>query len=61
MPVYLTKDERKKLRRRRKQERLKEKNNQIKLGMIEPDKPKIKLSNMAIVKKEEFILDPSRV
>lgn len=61
MPVFLTKDEKKKLKRRRKQERLKERNNQIKLGLIEPDKPKLKFSNMAIVLKDEFIMDPSRV
>jgi len=61
MPVFLTKDEKKKLKRRRKQERLKERNNQIKLGLIEPDKPKLKFSNMAIVLKDEFVVDPSRV
>ena len=29
--------------------------------MIEPDKPKLKISNMAIVMKDEFIIDPSKV
>lgn len=29
-----------------------EKNDMIKLGMIEPDKPKLKLSNMAIVMRD---------
>ena len=38
-----------------------EKNDMIKLGMIEPDKPKLKVSNMAIVMKDEFIIDPSKV
>ena len=33
----------------------------IKLGLIEPDKPKLKISNMAIVMKDEFIIDPSKV
>lgn len=45
----------------RKREKLQEKNDKIKLGVLEPDKPKLKLSNMALVKKEEYILDPSRV
>lgn len=61
MPVFLTKDEKKKLKRRRKQERLREKNNLIKLGQLEADKPKLKFSNMALVLKDEFIMDPSRV
>ena len=29
-----------------------EKNDMIKLGMIQPDKPKLKVSNMAIVMKD---------
>ena len=38
-----------------------EKNDMIKLGIIEPEKPKIKISNMAAVMKNEFIIDPSKV
>ena len=45
----------------RKREKLQQKNDKIKLGLIEPDKPKLKLSNMALVMKEEYIIDPSRV
>jgi U4/U6 small nuclear ribonucleoprotein PRP3 len=52
MPEFLTKDEKKKLKRRRKQERLKAKNDQIKLGLVEPDRPKLKFSNMALVMKD---------
>lgn len=52
IPVYLTKDERKKLKRKRKKEKLIEKNDMIKLGLIEPEKPKLKVSNMAIVMKD---------
>ena len=61
MPVFLTKDERKKLKRMRKREKLKDKNDRMKLGLLEPEKPKLKLSNMALVMKEEYIIDPSRV
>lgn len=49
--MFLTKDEKKKLKRIRKREKLQEKNDKIKLGFIEPDKPKLKLSNMALVMK----------
>lgn len=33
----------------------------IKLGMIEADKPRLKIANMAVVMKNEFIIDPSKV
>ena len=33
----------------------------IKLGIIEPEKPRLKISNMAIVMKDQFIVDPSKV
>lgn len=33
----------------------------IRLGLIEPEKPKLKISNMAIVMKDQFIIDPSKV
>ena len=51
LPSYLTKEERKKLKRKRKHEKLLQKNDQIKLGLIEPDKPKLRVGNIAIVMK----------
>lgn len=33
----------------------------IRLGLIEPEKPKLKISNMAVVMKDEFIMDPSKI
>lgn len=33
----------------------------IRLGLIEPDKPRLKISNMAIVHKNQFIMDPSKI
>lgn len=61
MPMYLTKDEKKKLKRKRKREKLLEKNDMIKLGLIEPEKPKLRVGNMALVMKNQFVLDPSKV
>jgi len=61
MPMYLTKDEKKKLKRKKKREKLLEKNDMIKLGLIEPEKPKLRVGNMALVMKNEFVLDPSKV
>lgn len=61
LPMYLTKDERKKLKRKRKHEKLLAKNDQIKLGLIQPDKPKLRVGNMALVMKNEFILDPTKI
>lgn len=51
MPMYLTKDEKKKLKRKKKREKLLEKNDMIKLGLIEPEKPKLRVGNMALVMK----------
>ena len=59
--MYLTKDERKKLKRQKKHQKLLQKNDKIKLGLIEPDKPKLRVGNMAIVMKNQFILDPSKI
>ena len=59
--MFLTKQEKKKAKRKRKHEKLLEKNDQIKLGLIQPDKPKLRVGNMAIVMKNQFILDPSKV
>lgn len=61
MPMYLTKDEKKKLKRKKKREKLLEKNDMIKLGLIEPEKPKLRVGNMALVMKNQFVLDPSKV
>lgn len=33
----------------------------VKLGLIEPEKPKLRVGNMALVMKNQFILDPSKV
>lgn len=33
----------------------------VKLGLIEPEKPKLRVGNMALVMKNQFVLDPSKV
>ena len=42
LPMFLTKKERKRLRKLRRQEKEKEKQEKMKLGLIEPPKPKLK-------------------
>lgn len=33
----------------------------VKLGLIKPEKPKLRVGNMALVMKNQFVLDPSKV
>lgn len=51
MPMYLTKDQKKKLKRKKRKEKLLEKNDMVKLGLIQPEKAKLRVGNMAIVMK----------
>ncbi|KAK2198323.1 bifunctional Pre-mRNA-splicing factor 3/U4-U6 small nuclear ribonucleoprotein Prp3/Domain of unknown function DUF1115 [Babesia duncani] len=60
-PVMLTKEERKKLRRRKRQERLKRIQDKIRIGLIPPPPPKLKLSNLMNVLKNQSAADPSKV
>ncbi|KAI7898536.1 pre-mRNA processing factor 3-domain-containing protein [Cokeromyces recurvatus] len=59
--LMLTKRERKKMRRQRRAEALKDKRDKIRLGLIEPDPPKVKISNLMKVLGEEAIQDPTKV
>ncbi|KAI8331439.1 pre-mRNA processing factor 3-domain-containing protein [Choanephora cucurbitarum] len=59
--LMLTKKERKKMRRQRRAEALKDKRDKIRLGLIEPDAPKVKISNLMKVLGEEQIQDPTKV
>lgn len=61
LPMFLTKKERKRLRKLRRQEKEKDKQEKLKLGLIEPDKPKLKFNNFMRVLSEEAIQDPSKV
>ncbi|XP_015790431.1 U4/U6 small nuclear ribonucleoprotein Prp3-like isoform X2 [Tetranychus urticae] len=61
LPVFLTKKERKKLRRQNRREEYKEKQEKIRLGLEPPPEPKVKMSNMMRVLREEAINDPTKV
>ncbi|GMH37612.1 hypothetical protein BSKO_05485 [Bryopsis sp. KO-2023] len=60
-PLKLTKAEMKKLRSQRRQQREKEKQELIRQGLLEPPKPKVKISNMMRVLAEEAAADPTAV
>ncbi|KAJ3126415.1 U4/U6 small nuclear ribonucleoprotein Prp3 [Nowakowskiella sp. JEL0407] len=60
-PVMLTDKERKKLRRQLRAERLKDKQEKIRLGLLPPDEPKVKLSNLMKVLGGDAIQDPTKV
>ena len=60
-PLMLTKAEQKKLRTQRRVAREKEKQEMIKQGLIEPPKPKVKISNLMRVLKDEAVLDPTAI
>ena len=61
LPVFLTKKERKKLRRQNRREAWKEKQEKIRLGLEPPPEPKVKMSNMMRVLGEQAIKDPTKV
>ncbi|KAG0239538.1 pre-mRNA processing factor 3-domain-containing protein [Mortierella sp. GBAus27b] len=60
-PLMLTTKERKKLRRQRRRELLKEKQDKVRLGLLPPDAPKVKLANMMRVLGQEAVLNPTEV
>ncbi|KAL0081390.1 pre-mRNA processing factor 3-domain-containing protein [Phycomyces blakesleeanus] len=59
--LMLTKKERKKLRRQQRQETQKEKQDKIRLGLLPPDPPKVKISNLMRVLGDEAIQDPTKI
>ncbi|KAJ1549718.1 hypothetical protein HK405_002566, partial [Cladochytrium tenue] len=60
-PLMLTKRERKKLRRQRRLEAQREKQAKIRLGLLPPEQPKVKISNLMRVLGTEAVQDPTRV
>ncbi|KAI9317333.1 pre-mRNA processing factor 3-domain-containing protein [Zopfochytrium polystomum] len=60
-PLMLTKKERKKLRRQRRMEAQKEKQDKIRLGLLPPEQPKVKISNLMRVLGTEAVQDPTKV
>ncbi|CAK7198675.1 U4/U5/U6 small nuclear ribonucleoprotein prp3 [Sporothrix eucalyptigena] len=60
-PMYLTKQEQKKLRRQRRMAELKETQAKIRLGLVPAPPPKVKRSNLMRVLGEEAVQDPTAV
>lgn len=61
LPVFLTKKERKKLRRQNRREAWKEEQEKIRLGLIDPPEPKLKISNLMRVLGNEAVQDPTKI
>lgn len=61
LPVYLTRKERRKLRRQNRAEALREQQEKIRLGLIQPPEPKVRISNLMKVLGSEAVQDPSKV
>jgi len=59
--VMLTAKERKKMRRQNRAETLKEEQEKIRLGLIPPPEPKVKISNLMRVLGSEAVQDPTKV
>ncbi|KAJ3217522.1 hypothetical protein HDU67_007773 [Dinochytrium kinnereticum] len=60
-PLMLTKKERKKLRRQRRQEAQKETRDKVRLGLIPPEQPKLKISNLMRVLGTDAVQDPTKI
>ncbi|XP_076338997.1 pre-mRNA processing factor 3 [Tachypleus tridentatus] len=61
LPVYLTKKERKKLRRQNRREAWKEKQEKIRIGLEPPPEPKVRLSNLMRVLGTQAVQDPTKI
>lgn len=61
LPVFLTKKEKKKLRRQNRREQWKDQQEQIRLGLIDPPEPKLRISNLMRVLGTEAVQDPTKI
>ncbi|KAK3879323.1 hypothetical protein Pcinc_016108 [Petrolisthes cinctipes] len=61
LQVFLTKQERKKLRRMNRRETWKEKQEKIRLGLEPPPEPKVRMANLMRVLGTEAVLDPTKM
>lgn len=59
--LMLTKKEQRKLRRQRRAADLQDKRDRIKMGLLPPDPPKVKLSNLMRVLTSEAVSDPTKI
>ncbi|KIY46020.1 PRP3-domain-containing protein [Fistulina hepatica ATCC 64428] len=60
-PLMLTSREQKKMRRLRRKAELQDKRDRIKAGLLPPDAPKVRLSNLMKVLTSDAVQDPTRV
>ncbi|KIJ63110.1 hypothetical protein HYDPIDRAFT_113672 [Hydnomerulius pinastri MD-312] len=60
-PLKLTTKEQKKMRKQRRQAELQDKRDRIRMGLIPPDPPKVRLSNLMKVLTSDAVQDPTRV
>lgn len=60
-PLALTKDELKKMRRQRRLAEHQEHQEKIRLGLVPPDEPKVRLANLATVLANESVQDPTKI
>ena len=61
LPVFLTVKERKRIRKLRRLEKEKDKQEKMKLGLLKPPEPKLKFNNFMRILGDEAIQDPSQV
>lgn len=61
LPVFLTKKERKKLRRQNRREAWKEEQEKIRIGLAPPPEPKLRISNLMRVLGTEAVQDPTKI
>ncbi|XP_055332415.1 U4/U6 small nuclear ribonucleoprotein Prp3-like isoform X2 [Paramacrobiotus metropolitanus] len=61
LPIMLTKNERKKLRRQARREKLKEEQEKQRIGLIAAPEPKVKMGNLMRVLGNEAVQDPTKV
>lgn len=61
IPVMLTSKEKKKLRRQKRFEMQRERQEKVRLGLLPPEQTKVKVSNMMHVYGDEFIIEPSKI
>ena len=61
IPLYLTKKERKKLRRQNRKALQQEEQEKIKLGLLPPPEPKVKISNLMRVLGNDAVADPTKI
>jgi len=57
----LTKKEQKKMRKQRRQAELQDKRDRVRMGLIQPDAPKVRLANLMKVLTSDAVQDPTRV